>query len=331
MGVYKGVTTSELDELAAETAAHLTAEHPDYGQLAARIVVSNLHKDTKKVWSEVCSDLFNYKDKKGEAAPLLTKDIHDFVMENADQLNSAIVYDRDYTFDFFGFKTMQRAYLLKLDGKIVERPQHMLMRVACGIHCGNLDAAIESYNLMSCKWFTHASPTLFNAGTPNPQMSSCFLLTMKEDSIHGIYDTLKNCALISKSAGGIGLAASDIRATGSYIKGTGGVATGLVPMLRVFNNTARFVNQGGGKRNGSFAVYLEPWHADIFAFLDLKKNHGAEELRARDLFYGLWVPDLFMKRIEQDGDWSLFCPKCGVRSSKRCTQSTSTRAWLVAR
>jgi len=309
LGVYKGVTTAELDELAAETAANLTGHHPDYGVLAARIVISNLHKMTKKVYSAVCKDLRSYVcPKTKKHAPLLSEEAYDFITANAEVLDSAIVYDRDYSFDYFGFKTLQRSYLLKLHDEIVERPQHMLMRVAVGVHCGDLEAVLESYNLMSNKYFTHATPTLFNAGTCKPQMSSCFLLDMKADSIHGIYDTLKQCALISQSAGGIGLACHKIRATGSYIAGTGGISQGLVPMLRVFNNTARFVNQGGGKRNGSFAMYLEPWHADIFDFLDLRKNHGKEEARARDLFFGLWIPDLFMKRVETDGDWCLFCP-----------------------
>lgn len=309
MGVYKGVTTAELDELAAETAAHLTSLHPDYGLLAARIAVSNLHKNTMKSFSEVAKKLYSYiEPKTGKTAPLLAEDVYQFIQDNADALNSAVVFDRDYIYDYFGFKTLERSYLLKIDGKIVERPQHMLMRVACGIHCGDLAATIETYDLMSCKWFTHASPTLFNSGTPRPQLSSCFLLTMKDDSIEGIYDTLKQCAMISKQAGGIGLAVHNIRGTGSYIRGTNGTSNGLVPMLRVFNNTARYVDQGGGKRKGAFAVYLEPWHVDIFGWLDLKKNHGVEEHRARDLFYGLWIPDLFMKRVEADAPWSLFCP-----------------------
>jgi len=309
MGVYKGVTTAELDDLAAETAAHLTSKHPDYGLLAARISISNLHKDTKKVFSEVANDLRTYiEPKTGEHAPLLSEKVFNFIQENADQLNSAIIYDRDYQYDYFGYKTLERSYLLKLNGKIAERPQHMLMRVSCGIHCGDVKAVLETYNLMSLKWFTHASPTLFNSGTPRPQLSSCFLLTMTDDSIEGIYDTLKQCAKISKQAGGIGLSVHNIRATGSYIKGTNGTSNGIIPMLRVFNNTARYVDQGGGKRKGAFAIYLEPWHADILAFLDLKKNHGAEELRARDLFYGLWVSDLFMKRVESDAVWTLMCP-----------------------
>lgn len=308
-GIYKGVTTAELDELAAETAAHLTAEHPQYGELAARIAVSNLHKETSKNFSQVADLLFNYvEDKTEQPAPLLSKEVYDFIKDNADALNSAIIYDRDYKYDYFGFKTLCRSYLLKIDGHIVERPQHMLMRVACGLHLGDVAAAVESYNLMSNKWFTHASPTLFNAGTPKPQLSSCFLLTMQDDSIEGIYDTLKSCAQISKQAGGVGLAVHNIRATGSYIRGTNGTSNGLVPMLRVFNNTARYVDQGGGKRKGAFSIYLEPWHADIFGFLDLKKNTGIEENRARDLFYALWIPDLFMQRVENDADWTLFCP-----------------------
>lgn len=307
--MYKGVTTAELDELAAETAAHLSGEHPDYGSLAARIAVSNLHKSTSKNFAETIDRLHQFIDSKTKMpAPLIADNVAKFVSDNKDALNGAIVYDRDMVYDYFGFKTLERSYLLKLDGKIVERPQHMLMRVACGIHCGDLAATIETYNLMSLGWFTHASPTLFNAGTPRPQLSSCFLLTMKDDSIEGIYDTLKQCALISKGAGGVGLAVHNIRATGSYIRGTNGVSNGLVPMLRVYNATARYVDQGGGKRKGAFAIYLEPWHADLMAFLDLKKNTGVEEIRARDLFYGLWVPDLFMQRVEQNGEWSLFCP-----------------------
>jgi len=308
-GMYDGVTTTVLDNLAAETCASMTTVHPDYAILAARIAVSNLHKNTKKVFSDVVEDLHKYKDlKTGENASLIADDVYDIIMKNKDKLNSALLYSRDYHYDFFGFKTLERAYLLKLDGKIVERPQHMLMRVSVGIHKEDIDAAIETYQLMSEKWMTHATPTLFNSGTPKPQMSSCFLLTMKEDSIAGIYDTLKQTALISQSAGGIGIAMHNIRAKGSYIKGTNGQSNGIVPMLRVFNDTARYVDQGGGKRKGSFAMYLEPWHADIFDFLDLKKNHGKEENRARDLFYALWIPDLFMKRVKEDGDWSLMCP-----------------------
>eukprot|EP00466_Bigelowiella_natans_P001990 jgi/Bigna1/58266/fgenesh1_pm.68_\ len=308
-GVYKGVTTTELDELAAQTAAHMITRHPDYGLLAARISVSNLHKQTSKSFIDTMKSLRDYiHPKTGKPAPLISDEVWKIVQDNTELFESAIVYDRDFSYDYFGFKTLEKSYLLKLKGKIVERPQHMLMRVSIGIHMDDVKSAVETYNLMSQKWFTHASPTLFNAGTPRPQMSSCFLLTMKSDSIEGIYDTLKNCAMISKWAGGIGLAVHNIRATGSYIRGTGGQSNGLVPMIRVFNNTARYVDQGGGKRKGSFAMYLEPWHADIFAFLDLRKNHGAEEIRARDLFYALWVNDLFMKRVESNGDWSLMCP-----------------------
>ena len=308
-GIYDGVTTVELDNLAAETAASLTTKHPDFAKLAARVAISNLHKVTSKSFSNTMKRLYTYVDPKtGENAPLVSKETYGIVKQHAALLDSSIIYDRDFSYDYFGFKTLERSYLMKIDGKIVERPQHMLMRVAVGIHGKDIEAAIETYNLLSEKWFTHATPTLFNAGTPKPQLSSCFLLTMKDDSIDGIYDTLKQCAKISQSAGGIGLSAHHVRAKGSYIKGTGGTSNGIVPMLRNFDMTARYVDQGGGKRKGSFAIYLEPWHADIFAFLDLKKNHGKEELRARDLFYALWVPDLFMKRVEQNEDWSLFCP-----------------------
>lgn len=308
-GLYDGVTTTELDNLAAETAASLTTKHPDYAQLASRIAVSNLHKNTVKSFSKTMKKLYEYIDPKtGKPAPLLSDDVWEIVRKNAEILDSNIIYDRDFAFDYFGFKTLERSYLLKVDGKIAERPQHMFMRVAVGIHKEDIDAAIKTYNLMSERWFTHATPTLFNAGTPKPQMSSCFLLTMKGDSIDGIYDTLKQTAKISQSAGGIGLSIHNIRATGSYISGTNGTSNGIIPMLRVFNDTARYVDQGGGKRKGAFAIYLEPWHADVFEFLDLRKNHGKEEMRARDLFYALWVSDLFMKRVESNGDWSLFCP-----------------------
>ncbi|MBT4775851.1 MAG: ribonucleoside-diphosphate reductase subunit alpha [Crocinitomicaceae bacterium] len=308
-GLYDGVTTSELDNLAAEVAASNTITHPDYALLASRIAVSNLHKNTKKSFSDTVKDLYEYIDPKtGKNASLIAEDVYQAIQENAEMLDSNIIYDRDFRYDFFGFKTLERSYLLKLKGEIVERPQHMLMRVAVGIHKTDIDSALKTYNLMSEGWFTHATPTLFNAGTPKPQMSSCFLLTMKEDSINGIYDTLQQCAKISQSAGGIGLSIHDIRATGSYIKGTNGTSNGIVPMLRVFNDTARYVDQGGGKRKGSFAIYMEPWHADVFDFLDLKKNHGKEEQRARDLFYALWIPDLFMERVEANGDWSLMCP-----------------------
>ncbi|WP_347157558.1 ribonucleoside-diphosphate reductase subunit alpha [Pontibacter chitinilyticus] len=308
-GIYDGVTTVELDNLAAETAASLTTKHPDYAVLAARIAISNLHKVTSKSFSNTMKRLYTYEDPKtGENASLIAKDVYEIIRKHAAQLDSTIIYDRDYNYDYFGYKTLERSYLLRLDGKVVERPQHMLMRVAVGIHKEDIESAIETYNLMSEKWFTHATPTLFNAGTPKPQLSSCFLLTMKDDSIPGIYDTLKQCAQISQSAGGIGLSIHNVRATGSYIKGTNGTSNGIIPMLKVFNDTARYVDQGGGKRKGAFAIYLEPWHADIFEFLDLKKNHGKEENRARDLFYALWTPDLFMKRVEENGDWSLFCP-----------------------
>ena len=308
-GIYDGVTTSVLDNLAAEVAASKTMEHPDYALLASRISVSNLHKNTKKTFSETMEDLYTYVDPKtGQNASLLSEEVYNVIQEHKDFLDSSIIYDRDFRYDYFGFKTLERSYLLKLEGKIAERPQHMLMRVSLGIHKDDISSAIKTYNLMSEGWFTHATPTLFNSGTPKPQMSSCFLLTMKEDSIEGIYDTLSQCAKISQSAGGIGLSIHDIRATGSYIKGTNGTSNGIVPMLRVFNDTARYVDQGGGKRKGSFAMYLEPWHADVFDFLDMKKNHGKEENRARDLFYALWIPDLFMKRVEDNGEWTLMCP-----------------------
>ena len=308
-GLFDGVTTTQLDNLAAEVAAAKTIDHPDYALLASRISVSNLHKETKKVFSDVMSDLYTYIDPKtGENAALLSDEVYQVIQDNKEKLDSSIIYDRDFRYDYFGFKTLTRSYLLKLKGEIAERPQQMLMRVSIGIHKNDIDSAIKTYNLMSEGWFTHATPTLFNSGTPKPQMSSCFLLTMKEDSIEGIYDTLKSCAQISQSAGGIGLALHDIRAKGSYIKGTNGESNGIVPMLRVFNDTARYVDQGGGKRKGSFAMYIEPWHADVFDFLEMKKNHGKEEARARDLFYALWIPDLFMKRVKENGEWTLMCP-----------------------
>ncbi|GAA4066825.1 ribonucleoside-diphosphate reductase subunit alpha [Flavobacterium cheonanense] len=308
-GLYNGVTTSELDNLAAETAASMTISHPDYAQLAARIAISNLHKNTNKSFSETMNEMYHYVNPRtNQEAPLLSEEVHKVIQENAEFLNSHIIYNRDFNYDYFGFKTLERSYLLKINGKIVERPQHMLMRVSVGIHLNELESVIETYDLMSKKFFTHATPTLFNAGTPKPQMSSCFLLTMKDDSIDGIYDTLKQTAKISQSAGGIGLAIHNVRATGSYIRGTNGTSNGIVPMLRVFNDTARYVDQGGGKRKGSFAIYLETWHADIFDFLDLKKNTGKEEMRARDLFFAMWTSDLFMKRVEADSTWTLMCP-----------------------
>lgn len=308
-GVYQGVTTIELDNLAAETAATMTVQHPDYAILAARIAVSNLHKQTKKVFSQVVEDLYNYVNPRNRKhSPMISEEVYNVVRDHAEELNSAIVYERDFTYNYFGFKTLERSYLLRIDGEIAERPQQMIMRVALGIHGSNIAKAIETYNLMSLKYFTHGSPTLYNAGTPQPQMSSCFLINMKEDSIDGIYDTLKTCALISKAAGGIGLSIHQIRATGSYIAGTNGTSNGIIPMLRVFNNTARYVDQGGNKRPGAFAIYLEPWHADVFEFIDLRKNHGKEEVRARDIFMALWIPDLFMERVKNNGDWTLMCP-----------------------
>ena len=308
-GIYEGVTTFELDNLAAEVAASLTVKHPDYAQLAARIAVSNLHKKTKKSFSDTMSDLYEYTNPvTNQKAPMLADDVYQIIQDNKEVLDSTIIYDRDFSYDYFGFKTLERSYLLRTDGQIAERPQHMLMRVSIGIHKDDIAAAIETYEMMSKKYFTHATPTLFNAGTPKPQMSSCFLLTMKDDSIDGIYDTLKQCSKISQPAGGIGLSIHNVRAKGSYIRGTNGTSNGIVPMLRVFNDTARYVDQGGGKRKGSFAIYLEPWHADVFDFLDLRKNHGKEEMRARDLFYAMWTPDLFMERVEANGEWTLMCP-----------------------
>ena len=307
-GLYDGVSTIELDNLAAETAASLATKHPDYSKLAARIAISSLHKVTSKSFSNTMKRLYTYVDPKtGENAPLISKETWKTIKAHAAELDEAILYDRDFGYDYFGFKTLERSYLMKINGQVIERPQHMLMRVAVGIHGEDIPAAIETYDLLSEKWFTHATPTLFNAGTPKPQLSSCFLLTMKDDSIDGIYDTLKQCAKISQSAGGIGLSIHNVRAKGSYIKGTGGTSNGIVPMLRNFDMTARYVDQGGGKRKGSFAIYLEPWHADVFDFLDLRKNHGKEEMRARDLFYAMWIPDLFMQRVENNEMWSLFC------------------------
>lgn len=325
-GLYSGVTTQELDNLAAETAASMTTDHADYAVLAARIAVSNLHKETKKSFSEVMDDLYNIENEHLKTkAPMISDFHHEIIKKNAERLNSAIIYDRDYGYNYFGIKTLERSYLLKIKGKIAERPQHMLMRVAVGIHGEDIDAAIETYNLLSERYFTHASPTLFAAATPRPQLSSCFLLTMSDDSIDGIYDTLKQCALISKSAGGIGVNVHCIRAKGTYIAGTNGISNGLVPMLRVYNNTARYVDQGGNKRPGAFAIYLEPWHGDIFDFLDLKKNTGKEENRARDMFYALWIPDLFMKRVEANEMWSLMCPHSSPGKHDEITLTMSYR------
>lgn len=331
-GLYDGVTTSELDNLAAETAASMTIAHPDYAQLAARIAISNLHKNTNKSFSETIKEMYFYVNPRtNQKAPLLSDEVYEAIQANAEFLNSHIIYNRDFNYDYFGFKTLERSYLLKINGKIVERPQHMLMRVAVGIHLNDMESVIETYDLMSKKFFTHATPTLFNAGTPKPQMSSCFLLTMKDDSIDGIYDTLKQTAKISQSAGGIGLSIHNVRATGSYIRGTNGTSNGIVPMLRVFNDTARYVDQGGGKRKGSFAIYLETWHADIFEFLDLKKNTGKEEMRARDLFFAMWTSDLFMKRVQEDAMWTLMCPNecpglCDVYGDEFETLYTSYEA-----
>jgi len=309
VGIYPGITTVELDNLAAETAANMATIHPDYAILAARIAISNLHKETKKRFSDVMTDLYTWVNPlNSKNCSMISDKTYEVISKYKDTLDSAIVYDRDFGYSFFGFKTLERSYLLKINGKIAERPQHMLMRVACGIHGDDLKGILDTYKLLSQRWFTFGSPTLFNSGTRRPQMSSCFLLNMQSDSIDGIYNTLTQCAKISKSAGGIGLAVHNIRAKGSYIAGTNGHSNGLVPMLRVYNNTARYVDQGGNKRPGAFAVYLEPWHADIFDFIDLKKNTGKEEVRARDLFYALWVPDLFMERVKNNQSWSLFCP-----------------------
>lgn len=306
--LYSGISTTKLDELSAEQCASMASIHSDYNVLAGRIIVSNHHKNTNSSFVSVMQDLYNYRDLHNVHTPMLTKEFIDVVRSHADLFESIIDYNRDYLIDYFGFKTLERAYLMKINKKTVERPQHMWLRVSIGIHGSNIDRILETYHLMSQKFFTHATPTLFNAGTPHPQLSSCFLLAMEKDSIEGIYNTLKDCAMISKWAGGIGLHIHNIRASGSHIRGTNGSSNGLVPMLKVFNNTAKYVDQGGGKRNGSFAVYLEPWHADIEMFLQMRKNHGDEELKARDLFYALWIPDLFMERVKTDGTWTLMCP-----------------------
>jgi ribonucleoside-diphosphate reductase alpha chain len=308
-GVYDGVTSVELDDLAAETAASMTSYHPDYSVLASRIAITSLHKSTKKSFYETIKDLYEYVDKKTDkSASLIDEKVFKFIEENKSTIEQAINYDRDFNFDYFGYKTLEKSYLLKIEGKVAERPQHMWMRVACGIWQDNVEEAIKTYDLLSQGYFTHATPTLFNAGTRRPQLSSCFLLNIADDSLEGIYKTLSDCAMISKNAGGIGIHAHHIRAKGAYIKGTNGTSNGIIPMLKVFNETARYVDQGGGKRKGSIAVYLEPWHSDVFDFIDLRKNHGKEELRARDLFLALWIPDLFMRRVEEDRDWTLFSP-----------------------
>ena len=306
--LYDGISTKEIDELTAQQCASLITTHPDYGRLASRILVSNHHKNTDASFLKVVSDLYNFKDIHDKHSPLVSKEMYDIVSEHSDEIQSYFDFNRDYLMDYFGFKTLERAYMLRIGKHILERPQHMWMRVSVAIHGKDLKRVKETYDLMSEKYFTHATPTLFNAGTPRQQMSSCYLLSMKDDSIAGIYETLTDCAKISKWAGGIGLHIHNVRASGSHIRGTNGTSNGIVPMLRVFNNTARYVDQGGGKRNGSFAIYLEPWHKDIREFLEMKKNHGDEEQRGRDLFYALWIPDLFMKRVTTDGKWTLMCP-----------------------
>ena len=308
-GIYDGVTTEQLDKLAAETAASMIPIHPDYSYLASRIAITSLYKHVPKEFTTVAKNLHEYVNPQtGEKAGMISDNTYNIIEKHGKELNAMIVHDRDFEFDFFGFKTLEKSYLLKIDGKVAETPQHLYMRVAVGIWGENLEMVQKTYEMMSQGLFTHATPTLFNAGTTRPQLSSCFLLDVDDDSIPGIYKTLSDCALISQSAGGIGINIHKIRAKGSYIKGTNGTSNGIIPMLRVFNETARYVDQGGGKRKGSIAVYLEPWHADIFEFLDLRKNHGKEELRARDLFLALWTPDLFMKRVNEDGDWTLFSP-----------------------
>ncbi|GAF83672.1 unnamed protein product, partial [marine sediment metagenome] len=306
--LYDGISTKEIDELTAQQCASLITTHPDYGRLASRILVSNHHKNTDASFLKVVSDLYNFKDIHNKQSPLVSKEMYEIVSEHSDDIQSYFDFNRDYLMDYFGFKTLERAYMLRIGKRILERPQHMWMRVSVAIHGKDLKRVKETYDLMSEKYFTHATPTLFNAGTPRQQMSSCYLLSMKDDSIAGIYETLTDCAKISKWAGGIGLHIHNVRASGSHIRGTNGTSNGIVPMLRVFNNTARYVDQGGGKRNGSFAIYLEPWHKDIREFLEMKKNHGDEEQRGRDLFYALWIPDLFMKRVTTDGKWTLMCP-----------------------
>ena len=306
--LHNDIPTSMIDELTAEQCASLCTRHPNYGKLASRIILSNNHKNTSDQFLHVVEQLYEFKDVHENNVPIVSKSMWETVRANAAELENIIDYERDYLIDYFGFKTLERAYLLRINKKIVERPQHMWLRVAIGIHGNDMTAVKETYDLMSMKYFTHATPTLYNAGTPRPQLSSCYLISMKNDSIEGIYDTLKDCAKISKWAGGIGLHIHNIRSTGSHIRGTNGTSNGIVPMLQVFNKTARYVDQGGGKRNGSFAIYLEPWHSDVEDFLELKKNHGDEEMRARDLFYALWIPDLFMEKVKNNDDWHLFCP-----------------------
>jgi ribonucleoside-diphosphate reductase alpha subunit len=307
--IVDGITTTELDNIAANLAYSWSTTHPDYGVLAGRIALSNHQRNTPSRFVDVIERLVAVKDRAGNPASMLDPEFVRIVRENADRIEARIDYGRDFLLDYFGFKTLEKAYLLRdTERRIVERPQHMWMRVSIGLWVNDLEKAFETYDMMSQKLYTHATPTLFNAGTKRPQLSSCFLLAMNDDSIKGIYKTLEDCALISQYGGGIGIHCSNVRAKGSLIRGTGGISNGLVPMLRVFNNTARYVDQGGGKRNGSFAMYLEPWHADVQEFLELKKNTGSEEERARDLFYALWIPDLFMERVDANGDWTLFCP-----------------------
>ena len=313
--LYDGISTTQIDELTAEQCAALASTHPDYNVLAGRIIVSNHHKNTSSSFQQVISSLYHFVDMHGNPAPLVSNDLYELVCSNPSLFENMLDYERDYLIDYFGFKTLERAYLLKINSKSVERPQHMWLRVSIGIHGRGLETTDadmakirETYDYMSQKYFTHATPTLFNAGTPRPQLSSCFLLQMESDSIDGIYNTLRDCAQISKMAGGIGLHIHNVRATGSHIRGTNGTSNGIVPMLKVFNATAKYVDQGGGKRNGSFAIYLEPWHADIEMFLQMRKNHGDEELKARDLFYALWIPDLFMRRVKENATWTLMCP-----------------------
>lgn len=306
--LYNKISTTKIDELSAQQCASMASIHHDYNILAGRIIVSNHHKNTSGSFSSVMEELYNCKDKHGNPSPLVSSDLIYITRTNSELLDNLCDYSRDYLIDYFGFKTLERAYLMKINGKTVERPQHMWLRVSIGIHGSNIDKVVETYEYMSQKYFTHATPTLFNAGTPHPQLSSCYLLAMESDSIDGIYNTLKDCASISKWAGGIGLHIHNIRAFGSTIRKTNGTSNGIVPMLRVFNNTAKYVDQGGGRRNGSFAIYLEPWHADVEAFLQMRKNHGDEEMKARDLFYALWMPDLFMQRVKAGGKWTLMCP-----------------------
>jgi ribonucleoside-diphosphate reductase alpha chain len=307
-GIYDGITTKELDVLAAETAASMTTTHPDYAKLAGRLAVTNLHKTTPKKFSQAIKELHSFVEPRtGKESSLIDDNVYKFVMENKEVIDGAIVFNRDFDFEYFGFKTLERSYLLKIGERVVERPQYMYMRVAVGICAGDVQMALRIYDDLSQHFYTHATPTLFNAGTRRAQMSSCFLIGNKGDDIDGLFDTIKDVAKISKWAGGIGLHVHDVRAKGAYIKGTGGMSDGLLPMMKTYNEVARWINQGG-KRKGSFAIYLEPWHADVFEFIDLRKNHGKEEMRARDLFLAMWTPDLFMQRVEQDGDWSLFSP-----------------------